>query len=181
MRYDKAIRLPDGRSLRIRSAEESDAKNVCDLFVRTHGQTDFLLAYPEESSYTVEQEAAFLKGLLDSDREIMLLSEVDGILCGCASVCAVGTKYKVRHRAEFGISVDKPFWGLGVGKALTRTAIACAKEAGYRQLELDVVADNDRAVRMYEHAGFQEFGRNLLGFQSKASGDQALVYMRLEL
>ena len=181
MRYDKTIHLPDGRDLRIRSAEEADAKNVCGLFVRTHKQTDFLLAYPEENSYTVEQEAAFLQRLLESDREVMLLSEVNGVLCGCASVCAVGAKYKLRHRAEFGISVDKPFWSLGIGKALTQAAIACAKEAGYRQLELDVVADNGRALRMYEHAGFQEFGRNPLGFQSKASGDQTLVYMRLEL
>ena len=181
MRYDKTVRLADGRYLRIHSAEGADAKAVCDLFTRTHGQTDYLLAYPEENSFTVEQEAAFLHRLLKSDREVMLLSEVDGVLCGCASVCAVGVKYKLRHRAEFGISVDKPFCGLGIGTELTQTAIVCAQEAGYRQLELDVVAGNDRAVRMYEHAGFQEFGRNPLGFQSKASGDQALIYMRLEL
>ena len=181
MRYNNTIQLADGRYLRIRSAEGADAKAVCDLFTRTHGQTDYLLAYPEENSYTEAQEAAFLQRLLESNREIMLLSEVDGVLCGCASVCAVGAKYKVRHRAEFGISVDKPFWGLGIGKALTQAAIACAKEAGYRQLELDVVADNGRALRMYGHTGFQEFGRNPLGFQSKASGDQPLVYMRLEL
>ncbi len=181
MQYDKTIRLADGRCLRIRSAEEADAKAVCDLFTRTHGQTDYLLAYPEENSFTVEQEGAFLQRMLESDREVMLLSEVNGVLCGCASICAVGAKYKIRHRAEFGISVDKPFWGLGTGKALMQSAIACAKKAGYRQLELDVVAGNDRAIRMYEHAGFQEFGRNPLGFQSKASGDQALIYMRLEL
>ena len=50
MRYDATLRLADGRSLRIRSAEEADAKNVCDLFARTHEQTDYLLAYPEENS-----------------------------------------------------------------------------------------------------------------------------------
>lgn len=181
MRYDATLRLADGRSLRIRSAEEADAKNVCDFFARTHEQTDYLLAYPEENSFTIEQEGAFLQRLLESDREVMLLSEVDGVLCGCASVCAVGVKYKIRHRAEFGISVDKSFWGLGIGTKLTQAAIDCAKTAGYRQLELDVVVDNNRALRMYEHAGFQEFGRNPMGFQSKASGDQTLVYMRLEL
>ena len=104
MRYDATLRLADGRSLRIRSAEEADAKNVCDLFARTHEQTDYLLAYPEEKSFTIEQEGAFLQRLLESDREVMLLSEADGVLCGCASVCAVGVKYKIRHRAEFGIS-----------------------------------------------------------------------------
>ena len=181
MRYDETLRLADGRSLRIRSAEEADAKNVCDLFARTHEQTDYLLAYPEESSFTVEQEGAFLQRLLESDREVMLLSEVDGVLCGCASVCAVGVKYKIRHRAEFGISVDKSFWGLGIGTKLTQTAIDCAKTAGYRQLELDVVADNASALALYKKFGFVEYGRNPKGFRSRNTGYQELVLMRLAL
>ena len=59
--------------------------------------------------------------------------------------------------------------------------VECAKEAGYKQLELDVVADNDKAINMYKSIGFTEFGRNPMGFISKYSGVQELVYMRLEL
>ena len=53
--------------------------------------------------------------------------------------------------------------------------------AGYIQLELDVVADNKRAITLYERAGFREYGRNPKGFRSKQSGFQELVLMRLEL
>ena len=181
MRYEKTLPLRDGRALRIRNAEVSDAQGIQNLFTLTHSQTDYLLSYADEHSYDLEQEAAFLKRLLESDGEIMLLSEVDGVLCGCASVCAVGRKYKVRHRAEFGISVDEGFWGLGIGKAMTQAAIACAKLAHYTQLELSVVADNERAVSMYQKLGFVEFGRNPKGFLSRFSGYQTLVEMRLEL
>ena len=59
--------------------------------------------------------------------------------------------------------------------------IRIAKEAGYEQLELDAVADNKKAISLYEKAGFVEFGRNPKGFKSKFSGYQELVYMRLEL
>lgn len=181
MRYEKTLPLRDGRTLFIRSAEVSDAQSIQTLFTTTHSQTDFLLSYADEHSFGLEQEAAFLKRLLDSDGEVMLLSEVDGVLCGCASVCAVGKKYKVRHRAEFGISIDESFWGLGVGKALTQAAIECAALAHYTQLELSVVADNERAMSMYKKFGFVEFGRNPKGFLSKHSGYQTLVDMRLEL
>lgn len=94
---------------------------------------------------------------------------------------AIGMKYKVRHRAEFGISVVKKYWGLGIGKALLTSCIECAKTAGYSQLELKVVAENERAVSMYERAGFVEYGRNPKGFCSRIAGFQEVISMRLEL
>ena len=93
----------------------------------------------------------------------------------------MGAKYKIRHRAEFGISIAKDYWGLGLGKALTAACIECAKKAGYIQLELDVVAENQRAIAMYKSLGFMEYGRNPKGFNSRYTGFQELVYMRLEL
>ena len=106
---------------------------------------------------------------------------VDGKVAGTAGIDAVGTKYKLRHRAEFGISVAEEYWGLGIGRALTQACIRCAKEAGYTQLELTVVAENERAIALYRSAGFTEYGRNPRGFLSRASGYQELVYMLLEL
>lgn len=57
--------------------------------------------------------------------------------------------------------------------------IQCAKDAGYLQLELDVVADNERAVSMYKKAGFVEYGRNPKGFRSRITGFQELVSMQV--
>ena len=93
----------------------------------------------------------------------------------------IGAKEKVRRRAEFGISVDQAHWGLGVGRALTEACIACAKQAGYAQLELNAVAENKRALSLYESVGFVEYGRNPRGFHSRLTGWQELVLMRLEL
>ena len=111
----------------------------------------------------------------------MVLVEPGRYCVGNAGITSLGTRYKVRHRAEFGISILKEFWGLGIGKALTNACISCAKEAGYEQLELEVVAENTSAVALYKKAGFVEFGRNPKGFKSRISGYQELVSMRLEL
>lgn len=85
------------------------------------------------------------------------------------------------HRAEFGISILKEYWGLGIGRALMEACIHCAKTAGYAQLELEVVAENARAIFMYQTAGFVEYGRNPKGFRSRNAGYQELISMRLEL
>ena len=98
-----------------------------------------------------------------------------------AGVDAVGTRDKLRHRAEFGVSVLRAYWGLGLGRALTEACIQCAKEAGYEQLELTVVAENERAIALYRKAGFVEFGRNPRGFRSRTSGYQEIIHMLLAL
>ncbi len=181
MEYYKTITLKDGRTCVLRNGTKDDAKAVLDVYLLTHQQTDYLLTYPDESSHTVEEEAEFLNSKTESPRAIELIAQIEGKIVGCAGIDGLGDRFKLRHRAEFGISVDKAYWGLGVGRALTEACISCAKEAGYVQLELDVVAENTAAIALYESVGFVEYGRNPLGFRSRQSGWQELVQMRLEL
>ena len=181
MEYSRQIVLKNGQTAILRSGVEGDGAAVLEQFNQTHGETDYLLSYPDENSFNAEQEGSFLKRKAESDNEVEIIALVDGRVAGTAGVDAIGGKYKLRHRAEFGISVLKEYWGLGIGRALMDACIECARQAGYAQLELTVVAENARAVEMYRRAGFVEFGRNPRGFNSRLSGYQELVSMRLEL
>lgn len=182
MEYYKLITLKNGRECCLRSGTESDGAAVYDNFNLTHAETDFLLAYPDENSFTSEQESKFLNAKAESENEVLIVAVVDGAIVGTAGIDAVGGKYKVSHRAEFGISIAKNFWELGIGKALTAACIDCARAAGYTQLELSAVAENESALSLYKKAGFIEYGRNPRGFRSRVTGDyQELVYMRQEL
>ena len=126
-------------------------------------------------------EAQFLEAKTKSPNEIEIIAIVDGKVAGTAGIWPVGNKDKVKHRAEFGIGILKEYWGLGLGKALTAACIQCAREAGYLQLELRAVADNEAALSLYRSVGFEEFGRNPKGFLSRTAGFQELVYMLLKL
>ena len=181
MEYNSTVTLKDGRACILRNGTAEDGQALLDVFNLTHEQTDFLLTYPEEHRYTAQQEADFLHEKTDSADEIELLAELDGEVVGCAGINCVGRKEKIRHRAEFGISVDKAYWGLGIGRALTEACIECAKKAGYIQLELEVVAENRSAIGLYESAGFVEYGRNPKGFLSRFTGWQEVVLMRLDM
>ena len=181
MKYFETIRLKDGRDCCLRHGTERDGAAVLACFNLAHEQTDYLLTYPDENAFTVEMEAKYLKDKAESQNELELLAEVDGVLAGLAGFECVGRQEKIRCRASFGISIDRDYWGLGIGRALTETCIACAREAGYAQLELDVVAENLRAIALYRSLGFVEYGRNPRGFRSRLSGWQELVLMRLEL
>ena len=181
MEYQDTVRLKDGRTCVLRAASGEDAEAVCGNFSLTHAQTDFLLSYPEENSYDADRERQFLTDKKNSADEVELCAVVDGRIVGTAGLESLGKKDKVRHRAEFGISIEREYWGLGIGRALLAACIECAKRAGYAQLELDVVGENARAIRLYQSMGFTEYGRNPRGFRSRNTGWQELVLMRLEL
>ena len=161
MRYAETVILKDGVELLVRNAVASDARALRETMQRTHAETDYLLSYP--------------------DNEVELVAVVDGKIVGSAGITAVGSRRKVAHRARFGISVLQEHWGMGIGRVLMEASIDCARQAGYTQLELEVVADNERAVSLYRRAGFEEYGRNPRGYRSAAAGYQELVCMRLEL
>ena len=181
MEYLKKIKLKDGRECVLRNATLSDGKAAFEIFNKTHEESDWLLTYPGENSFNEKEEGEFLQKKTDSENEIELIAEIDGKGVALAGIESLGAKYKIRHRAEFGISVLKDYWGLGIGRAMTEACIECAKKAGYAQLELDVVADNEKAVSLYKSVGFEEYGRNPLGFNSRETGYQELILMRLEL
>ena len=173
--------MKNGKEALLRNGDKADGKEVFEVFNQTHAETDYLLSYPDENSYDPEQEAQFLSDKTNSPDEIEIVAIVDGKIVGSAGIEAVGKKFKLKHRAELGISILKEYWGLGLGKALMNACIQCAKEARYVQLELNVVADNERALVLYKSLGFKEWGRNPKGFNSRTTGFQELVYMLLEL
>lgn len=177
MQYSEIITLKNGKTALLRNGEAADGDAVFNVFNQTHAETDFLLTYPDENSFSPEREASFLQEKTDSLNEIEILAIVDDKVVGTAGISEIGPKVKIRHRAEFGISVLREYWGLGLGKALTKACIQCAKDAGYVQVELNVVADNSKAISLYKSLGFEEFGRNPRGFLSRESGFQELIYM----
>lgn len=181
MKYNRTVTLKDGRDCVIRNGTEQDAERVLDNFIRTHGQTEFLSTYADETTFTPEQERAFLKQKEDSAREIELIAEIDGTIAGTACVNSYRVAEKTRHRATFGISIDRAFWGIGIGRALTEACIECAKSVGYTQMELGVIAGNERAIGLYRSVGFAEYGRMPKAFMTRSGRWQENVLMLLDL
>ena len=181
MKYRKTIILKDGRECLLRSGTQEDGREALEAFTLAHEETDYLLTYSDEKSFTVEEEGRYLAAKEESQNGIEILAVVDGKIAGLAGIDPLGDKIKIRHRAGFGISILKDFWCLGIGHAMVEACIGCAKKAGYEQVELDVVAENARAIELYEHCGFVIYGRNPRGFKSRYTGYQEVVYMRLEL
>lgn len=181
MDYCNKIIIKNGKECYLKSCSAKDGEEVLAGFLAMRSETDYLLTYVDENSFTIEREAEFLQAKFESKNEIEIGAFVDGKLVGTAGISSVGAYFKIKHRADFGISVLKEYWGLGIGGALTDACVECARKAGYTQLELSVVSENESAVALYKKKGFIEYGRNPRGFNSRYSGYQELIMMSMEL
>lgn len=181
MEFNHIATLNNGEKCVLRHAVGADARAVLDHMKKTFAQTDFLLRYPDEMTMTAEQEAAFLENYAVSMDSLMLCAELNGKIVGVAGLNPVGRMDKLRHRAEFGISVQKDFWGIGIGRALVDDIICAARKIGYTRLELDVMSTNERAAALYEKMGFIAYGKNERAYRLRDGGYMAAVLMGMDL
>lgn len=181
MRYFEEFRLEDGRTCVLRDAEGDDAEVFLRYTRIVREQTNFLTAYPDEPFHSREEVVAHILRSKESPADLKLCAFVEGKIVGSAEFHRLSPREKARHRCTFGISVVKDCWGMGIGTRLTRACICCAREAGLLQMELEVVAENETALRLYEKLGFRIFGQNPRGFRTREGKWQPLILMRLEL
>ena len=91
MEYYKKTLLKNGKECVIRSGKYADGAAVL-------GHTaDFLLSYPDENSFTAEQESEFLLSKLTSEREVQLIAVIGELLCR-SDPKTVGQKAKSYRR-----------------------------------------------------------------------------------
>lgn len=182
MRFEpKQVILNDGRTCTLRPTVPEDAEAMIAYLKQTSGETEYLLRYPDEVTYTPEAEKEILGRLRDDPFSVMMAAVVDGKVAGNCSINSIGTKRKIRHRCSMAIALYKEYWHLGIGTAMIEYLTELAREIGYRQMDLEVVAENRQAQALYSKCGFTESGRrhHALLFDDGSFHDEILMYKEI--
>jgi putative acetyltransferase len=88
-----------------------------------------------------------------------LVAIVDDRVVGMASVDTFPHKPRRRHVGVIGISVHEEWQGKGVGATLMRALLDLSDNwLNLTRLELEVYADNQAAIHLYERFGFEVEG-----------------------
>ena len=133
-------------------AQAEDAAALLDYLKIVGGETENLSFGAEGVPLDVEAEKAYLG--MQSQDNIQLLAKANGEIIGTASLNR--KQRRMGHRAEFGISLKKAWWGCGAAFALMERILAFARENGVEQVNLEVRSDNKRAIALYERFGFRK-------------------------
>lgn len=152
------MKIKDGRELIIRKAKIEDAEKLTEYMKAIPAESDFLTFGENELNFTPEIEGEIISSMKDKDNSIMLLAIIDEEVAGNCTFRA-GERIRTRHTGEFGITVRKSYWGLGIGSILMEALISWAKSTKtIRKINLRVRTDNKKAIKLYEKFGFEREG-----------------------
>lgn len=162
MDINKIEELRDGRLLKIRmpKADDKDAQQLLDHISKINKETDFLIREPDEFDFTLNKQKNFIKARINSEINLFIVAEIEGTIIGSCTLSG-STLRREKHKVDLGISIQREYWGLGVGRRLMAVAMDWAKENNIEKITLTVDTSNYRAVALYESLGFEVEGRLL--------------------
>ena len=146
--------LNNGNVLLVREAAAEDARAVLEYVEAVSGESDFLSFGPGEFELTEAEEANYLRTCRDSENQVYILGLIEGEIVA-SLVFSAGRRPRVRHSGEFGMSVRKRYWGLGIDSFMLDALIDWARATQVvKKINLRVRTDNERALALYEREGF---------------------------
>lgn len=150
--------IKNGDRLVIRGARPTDAAAMISFVNMVAGESDNMTFGEGEFNISVEEEIKMIGEMLNSNNQLFLIAEIDGRIVGNL-IFRAGKRPRIAHSGEFGISVLKEYWGLGIGRLLMEYLLDWAREGGIiRKINLRVRSDNKRGIVLYKSMGFQEEG-----------------------
>ncbi|BCJ38301.1 hypothetical protein Athai_58040 [Actinocatenispora thailandica] len=114
---------------------------------------------PQLSRSAAPPDAAALQALADHPANQLLVARVDGRILGTLTLVTFPIPTGIRAWIE-DVVVDGAARGHGVGAALVTEAVALARAAGARTVDLTSRPSREAANRLYRRLGFTERATN---------------------
>ena len=149
---ETSVRLPSGAVLKLRPIRPEDADLERAFVASMSEQSRYRRFMQHLPALTPQMLARFTQ--VDYDRELALIA-LDGAAPAEAIVAVA--RYVAnpdRESAEFAIAVADAWHGRGLGRAMMRALIACAKRRGFRRLLGIVLASNEPMLALSRQLGF---------------------------
>jgi RimJ/RimL family protein N-acetyltransferase len=162
-RIYRRFKASSGQSVTLRALKWEDLDD-CVVFINdlvSEKNTEQNLGIMADRKQTREEEAEWLANQLtgiEKGNVVSVVAEVMGRLVGNSSVTR-GSYEDTGHHGYLGIAISKKHRDHGIGMQMMRTLIKESSRADLKTIQLEVFANNPRAIHVYERTGFKESGR----------------------
>lgn len=157
----ETITLKDGQKVLVRSSGPGDGPAVHAYLTALGESTEFILSHAGDTP-TLKPIEDRIELISKGDFYSLVAIDPDsGSVVGNTSY-TFRTRVKLSHVAELGTGVLPAWQGLGLGSLMLKRSIDDMRaNPRIHRLELTVMNGNDRALKMYERAGFSVEGIKL--------------------
>jgi RimJ/RimL family protein N-acetyltransferase len=145
----------DGRRWLLRPARPTDSRGLARLFADVRREGRWLVTPP--SAVSQPSEAFFIGEMIRGEEGLALVAEAGGETIGNVLV-SIERNVVSSHVGTLSIVVAEGWRDVGIGSAMVRAAQEWAAGHGLLKVALAVFPDNERAIAVYERAGFVREG-----------------------
>ncbi len=138
----------------VRRATPDDARQIVQVMNSVIAEGKYTIF---DTPFSEDEERSFIASL--GDRSALYVAEIGGEIAGVQSIDVFADfAASVRHVATMGTWLHMDFRGRGIGRLLAEESFSFARSHGYGKVVIQVLADNERALRFYRSLGFQDIG-----------------------
>jgi len=162
----------------VEEARRDDAPDLLTLHLNVLAEGRWFITEPHEFHGSVEHKARQVLELQRAPNSVFLVARRGPRLVGFLTLQG-GALRRMRHTGKLEIMVHPSARGLGVGRALMAACIEWATENPLlTKIGLNVFSDNLRAIRLYEHFGFEREGHRVREYRMADGSwrDDILMY-----
>jgi len=162
-RIYRRFKASNGDTVTLRALKWEDL-DECVVFINnlvSERETEPNLGIMADRKQTREEEAEWLASQITGIERgsiVSVVAEVGGRLAGNSSVTR-GSYDDTKQHGYLGIAISRKYRDLGIGLEMMRTLVLQSRRAGLKTVQLEVFANNPRAIHVYEKTGFREAGR----------------------
>jgi RimJ/RimL family protein N-acetyltransferase len=162
-RIYRRFKTSNGESVTLRALKWEDLDD-CVVFINDlvgERESEPNLGIIADRKQTREEEAKWLANQITGMEKgsiISVVAELGGRLAGNSSVTR-GSYEDTKRHGYLGIAISRKYRDRGIGLKMMRTLVRESRRAGLKTIQLEVFANNPRAIHVYERTGFKEVGR----------------------
>lgn len=168
--------LRDDIHIVLRSATQQDADLYLNLLKALSDDTHFAEFEANEISNDVKAYQEYISNIEQSNNSILMLVMHDFEPIGFSSIEPASNAGKQKHRCMIRGGLLMHYMGYGIGRLTLQTTLKLAQKLGYEQCETEVFADNSRMVDMYQHMGFEQWGRIPRAYKTTSDYIDKLIF-----
>jgi RimJ/RimL family protein N-acetyltransferase len=142
----------------IRKGVAGDARQIIQHTKTVLQENPFVMGTAiEEFSVSVEEEREWINS--HDEKGLLLVAEAEGQIIGLLNFKRSSHK-KFSQNGTFSMSIQEKYTNNGIGSLLLNGLLKWAKkDHKVEKIYLEVFANNDRAIHLYQKLGFLEEGR----------------------
>ena len=162
----------------IRPVRMEDADAIWELEREIVREGEYFIAVSDEFDKKVEQQREWISRVMESERETVLVAEIDGEVVGVIGFSSPNRK-RLTHTGSIMMMISKDHRSKGLGKVLLQELLAWAEQHPLiEKVSLGVLSTNHRAISLYKKMGFVEEGRKVKEFKMSENEyvDDVLMY-----